>query len=81
MDVSAFFQPVNGLIYAFFGRVGIVEANNHLSVVHFGKILVENCSLRMPDVQVARRLRGEARHDVSVDGILKSESKTSGGLI
>ena len=81
IDVSINFQRVSGLIYPFFGRVGIVEANNHLSVVHFGKILVENGSLGVSDVQITRGLRGEACNNSSVDGILKSESKAGGRLI
>mmetsp|Transcript_1498 Transcript_1498/g.3347 ORF Transcript_1498/g.3347 Transcript_1498/m.3347 type:complete len:529 (+) Transcript_1498:630-2216(+) len=50
------------------GRVGVVEAQEHLPFVVLSKVLVEEASLGVADVEVARRLWGEARDDLALLG-------------
>lgn len=41
------------------GRIGIIKPNNQFSFIHLGKILVEQCSLGMSNMQITTGLRGE----------------------
>lgn len=69
------------ITHALFCWIGIIEANDHLSVVHFGKVSIENSSFRVPNMQITRRLWWKAGNNTSVDGILQSQSKSRGGLV
>lgn len=57
-------------LHLFIERVGIVEPKDHLTVPHFGVMIVEHGGLDVTNVQVARRLRREPRHDLPHLGIL-----------
>ena len=50
------------------GGVGVVEAQQHLALVPRRVVRVEQRRLDVPDVQVARRLRREARHHLAHGG-------------
>ena len=67
--------------YSFFCGIGIIESNDQLSMVHFCKVLIQDRSLGVADMQITTRLRRETRHYLSVHGILQPESKTSSRLV
>jgi hypothetical protein len=58
------------LAHSLFRWVGIIEANDHLPVVHFSKILVQGGGFGVPDVQISAWLRGKSRNNLAVFGIL-----------
>lgn len=67
--------------YSLFCRIGIIETDDELSVIHFCKILIQDSSLRVADMQIATWFGWEARNDLSIDGILQAKSESSGSFI
>lgn len=61
----------NGKAHCFFGRIGIVEPNNQFALVHPCKVLVEDGSLCMADVEVATGFRWETGDDLPHLGTLE----------
>ena len=59
----------------------IVESHDETALVGLGKVLVEDRSLRMADVQVATRLRWEPRHDLALLGTLQEKVKACRRLL
>lgn len=53
--------------------VGIVESNQKPSLVHPGKVLVQNSGLGVSNVEVTRGLRRKTGNDVTLDSVGKSE--------
>lgn len=61
--------------------VSIIESNEHLSLVHLRKILVQHCSFGMTDMEVTTRLGRESCDHLSLLCTLKTKSKRSCGLV
>lgn len=53
----------------------MATAQNQSHLVHVCKVLVEQCSLGVANVQVARGLRWKTSHDLALDGIWKANLK------
>ena len=64
-----------------FGRISVVEADYKFSIVHLGKVLIEDDGLGMADMQVATWLWWKAGDDLSVDRILQPEGKASSSFV
>ena len=64
-----------------FGGVGIIETDDHLTLVHLGEVLVEHRRLRVTDMEVAAGLGRETRDDFTLFGILQTESEGSRSLV
>ena len=64
-----------------FGGVGIIETDDHLTLVHLGEVLVEHRRLSMANVEVAAGLRRESSHDFALLRILQAEGEGSGSLV
>ena len=61
------------ITHALLARVGVIEANDKLALVHLGKVRVEQGRLCVANVQIATGLRREAGNDLALDGIGKTE--------
>lgn len=57
--------------YLLLTRVSIVKPQNHPSLIHLRKILIQHRSLRMSNMQIPTRLRREPGDDVARHGIWK----------
>lgn len=62
-------------------RVGIIETDDHFALIHLGKVLVEERSFGMANVQITRRLRWESGDNLTLDGILQTKCKAGGSLV
>jgi hypothetical protein len=62
----------NYLTNPFLRRIRVVEPNNHLAIIHIGKILIENCCFCVAYVKVAARLGRKAGYDLTLLGILEA---------
>lgn len=66
------------MTYPLFARISVVKADDQLSLVHLGKVLVEHGCLGMTDVEVTAGLGREAGNDLAHLGTFKTESESSG---
>ncbi|KAH3684301.1 hypothetical protein WICPIJ_004741 [Wickerhamomyces pijperi] len=55
----------------FLGWVGVVESDDQFPVVLVGKVLVQDSSLGVTNVQVSRRFRWETGHDLTINSVLQ----------
>ena len=72
---------MDGQTHPLFCGVGIIETNDHFTLVHLGEVLVEHRRLSMANVEVAAGLRRESSHYFALLRILQAESKGSGSLV
>jgi hypothetical protein len=60
------------LAHPFLRRIRIVKPNDHLSIIHPGKVLIKDCRFCVAYVKVAAGLRREAGDDLALLGILEA---------
>lgn len=61
--------------YPLFSGIGVVESNQQFAIVHPRKVLVEHCSLSVPNMQVATGLWWEPRYHLSHFCVLQPEGE------
>mmetsp|Transcript_17155 Transcript_17155/g.57963 ORF Transcript_17155/g.57963 Transcript_17155/m.57963 type:complete len:246 (-) Transcript_17155:466-1203(-) len=64
-------EDVVRVLLLFLGRVGVVKTDEEFALVPARVVVVEEDGLCVADVEVARRFRREARHDLSFNGALE----------
>jgi hypothetical protein len=69
------------LAHPFLRRICIVEPNDHLSVVHPGKVLIKDCCFCVAYVKVAAGLRREAGDHLALRGILEAHRERGRSLL
>ena len=67
--------------YPLFCRVCIIEPNEEFSFVHLGKVLVQDRSFGMSNMEVAAWLGWESCHDLALLCSLKPEGEGSSGFV
>jgi hypothetical protein len=55
--------------HSLLGGVGVIETDNQFSLIHPGKVLVEDGCFSMTDVKITTRLRRESSDNLPFDGI------------
>lgn len=68
---------IESMTHALFGRVCIIKTDNKFSIIHFCKVLIQNGSFGVSNMQITAGLRREARNDLPIDRILKSKGEAS----
>ena len=59
----------------FFCRVRIVEPYKELSMIHVGKVLIENGGFRVTNMEVSTRLWRETRYYFTIGRVWQSQGK------
>ena len=65
----------------FFSWISVVETDYKFSIVHLGKVLIEDDGLGMADMQVATWFWWKAGNDLSMDRVLQPEGEASSSFV
>jgi len=66
---------------SFFSWISVVETDYEFSIVHLGKVLIEDDGLRVANMQVATWFWWKAGDDLSMDRVLQPEGETSSSFV
>ena len=69
------------ITHSFLGRIRIIKPDEHLPFIHLRKVLIQNRSLQMSNVQIPRGLWWESGHDFAHFCVLEAEGERGGGLV